>query len=337
MKIRFDEGGFGTDGNRVGWDEVVALGIRTTADGPVLDDVYWQFLLRDGWLELPSSCLESGALEVMQRHLPGVDSRKIVDAMASTRERIFRVWHVEESKWRWSEGVLRERFNSLIARLGGDASGADDVFDRLYAAWGARERRYHDLEHLSDCLREVEGMRGSAPHALPQGAGDRRIADVAELALWYHDAVYAPGVRDAEAQSASLLADDGEVLGLPCERVDAAALCVRATSHLAGAAPSEPLTDLVVDIDLSILGRDPLRFMDFEYGVAEEYAAMPALRYTLARGRFLASLLASPSIFRTAHFCERYEKPARDNLTALLRSPRYRAHRWLGRIYGWLA
>jgi predicted metal-dependent HD superfamily phosphohydrolase len=101
--------------------------------------------------------------------------------------------------------------------------------------------------------------------------------------------------------------------------------------------PREAVTELVVDIDLSILGRDPLRFMEFEYAVAEEYARVRRPAYFLARGRFFASLLASPSIYHGDHFVKRYEARARANISALLGSPRYRVHRWLGRLYQWIS
>jgi hypothetical protein len=86
----------------------------------------------------------------------------------------------------------------------------------------------------------------------------------------------------------------------------------------------------------SVLNVAGIRFMEFEYAVAEEYACVPSTLYFLARGRFLAELLASPTIFRTDHFRERYEPGARANIAALLRSPRYRAHRWFGWLYRYL-
>jgi predicted metal-dependent HD superfamily phosphohydrolase len=62
-------------------------------------------------------------------------------------------------------------------------------------------------------------------------------------------------------------------------------------------------------------------------------ARVPSTLYFLARGRFLAALLASPAIFRTGHFRDRYEARARATIGALLRSPRYRSHRWFGSLY----
>jgi len=315
MTIHFDEHGFGAGARKIRWDELTAVGIRTTADGPRLEDVYWQFLLPGEALELPGSAVDGAALDVMQRQLTGIDSLKIVTAMGSTEERIFRVWHVEESGWRWDDARFRARFESLVARLGGAAPRAGDGFLRLRTAWGAERRRYHDLEHLAECLLELD-----------RACAEPALADTAELALWYHDAVYEPRARDCEERGAALLLEDGASLGLPRHRVLAAARCVRATAHLAGPAPRGPAIDLVVDIDLSILGRDVLRFMEFEYTVAEEYADVPEALYFPARGRFLAALLTSPSIFRTDPCRARFEASARANITALLRSPRYRVH-----------
>jgi predicted metal-dependent HD superfamily phosphohydrolase len=322
MSVQFDEQGFGTDAWKVRWSEIIAVGICTTADGPFAEDLFWQFLVPGHVVELPGAVVDEAAVATMQRHLPGLDSLKIVLAMGSTDHRVFRLWHVDESRSQWDDVVLGKRFARLVGRLGGDASRANDTFFRLRGAWSAKSRRYHDLEHLADCLRELD-----AANAEPG------IADVAELALWYHDAVYEPRARDCEERSATLLCEDSASLGIPRASALASADCVRSTAHLNGENPTGTAAELVVDVDLSILGRDALRFLEFEYAVGEEYASVPSTLYCLARGRFLARLLASPTIFRTDHFRGRYEASARSNITALLRSPRYRRHRWFGSLY----
>jgi predicted metal-dependent HD superfamily phosphohydrolase len=49
-----------------------------------------------------------------------------------------------------------------------------------------------------------------------------------------------------------------------------------------------PGAELVVDIDLAILGRDALRFMEYDSAVAEEVADTAPFAFALARGRSLA-------------------------------------------------
>jgi predicted metal-dependent HD superfamily phosphohydrolase len=240
---------------------------------------------------------------------------------ASTRERVPPVWHPEEGRWRSDGAALAARFAALVGRLGGRTDRAAAIWRPLYVAWGSPSRRYHNREHLIDCLGELD--RACA-------ASD--LADVAELALTYHDAVYEPRGRDCEARSAALLCEDAGSLEIPRDRAARAAACVRATAHGAGAAVTGPAEELVVDIDLAILGRDPVRFLEYEHAIAEEYAHVPWVAYTLARGRFLEGLLRSPAIFRTPAFRDRYEEMARANIAALLSSARYRAHRWLSAL-----
>src|SRR5690242_17588401 len=95
--LTFDVDGFGTGAFRLRWGELVAVGIHTTAAGPMAEDFFWQFLLADGMIELPGEWFTGDDVGELQAHLPGINSAKIITAIGSTNERIFRVWHVEES------------------------------------------------------------------------------------------------------------------------------------------------------------------------------------------------------------------------------------------------
>jgi len=347
MTIQCDERGFDAGDARLRWDELLAVGIRTTSDGPFAADCFWQFLLRGGAvMELPAAQLDGEALERVLAELPGIDLREVVTAMGSVEERVFRVWHAEESAWQWDTAPLRARFIALVERLGGHGDRSSQAFARLETAWSAPHRRYHDREHLLDCLRELDGVRRESGGPASGTAAQGTRADVAELALWYHDAVYDPGRRDSEELSARLLLAEAAASNIPSRLALASAACVRATAHgapraatdraadalhAATSASSEPPIDLVNDIDLAILGRDDLRFLEYEYSVEEEYAHVWSPYYFVARGRFLEALLAAPSIYRTRHFRARYEARARAHLEGLLASSRYRLHRWLKR------
>jgi predicted metal-dependent HD superfamily phosphohydrolase len=301
------------------WAEVIAVGIRTTAGGPLVDDLFWQFLLADRCLEVPGSLIDGAAFDELSHRLPGIDHMKVIRATGSTAERIYRVWHRDESRYSPGDEELAARYLALVGRLGGSAETARAAFDRVRAAWGADGRCYHGVEHLVDCLRELDAA-----------SADPATADVVELALWYHDVVHDPCARDAEERSARRLIADAEALAIPAGAARTAAELVRSTAHAVGATtPASLAAELIADIDLSILGRDALRFMDYEYGVEEEHARMGTLRFRIARGAFLAGLLARPHLFHTEAFRARYEQRARAQLTSLLASPRYRGYRWL--------
>lgn len=289
------------------WPDLIAAGIRTTDTGPFEEDVFWQYLLPDGVVEIPSCA--NVPFDELTAHLPGFDARKVITAMTWCKERVFRIWHHAESREPLEPAALQIRFEHLFHRLGPRRS-AHDIAARVLTAWSSAARRYHDVEHLTECLREVDRIASTSTR------------DLLELALFYHDAIYEAGAPDCEVRSAAWLLDDARALGLPEHVAQASAALVRATAHAGGAATSEAEAT-ILDIDLSILGRDPLRFLEYEYGVAEEHASIPAAAFRRGRSRFLSRLLEAP-IYRTPAYRDRFEAPARANVTALLRSWRYR-------------
>ena len=67
------------------------------------------------------------------------------------------------------------------------------VFNKLIAAYSEKQRAYHTLQHLYECLVLVDSIRA-----------DLIDADAVELALWFHDAVYDTALQDNEERSACL-------------------------------------------------------------------------------------------------------------------------------------
>jgi predicted metal-dependent HD superfamily phosphohydrolase len=307
----FDDSGIGTETRHISWGDVVSVGIRTTGDGPWAEDLYWMFLLRDGLVEFPAALMNDEHMRVLGQNLPGLNYGKMIYAMGTARERMFRVWHHGNTPWR--DDLYRDRFVRLVERLGGQAESAPDVFVDLVTQWCANARHYHNLEHLAECLSSLDNTGDTSPQR-----------DPVELALWFHDAVYVAGAPDNEARSADLLLAESERLGIDRADALAAADLVRLTSHTAEPAALSPPAALLLDIDLSILGADPLRFMEYEHSIEEEFAHIPRDQFKVGRRQFLASLLARPHIFSTDTFRERYEATARAQLSALLDSSRYR-------------
>jgi predicted metal-dependent HD superfamily phosphohydrolase len=90
------------------------------------------------------------------------------------------------------------------------------------------------------------------------------------------------------------------------------------TQHLE--TPSDPAGRLICDVDLSILGRPPAQFEEFERRIRAEYAWVPDLQYREGRSRILSRFLERPNLYQTPHFRDRYEESARQNLrNALVR------------------
>jgi predicted metal-dependent HD superfamily phosphohydrolase len=162
-------------------------------------------------------------------------------------------------------------------------------------------RKYHTLEHLDACFRHLGTMRrlASHPHEI-------------ELALWFHDAIYDIASADNESRSAawarSVLQSAG-VSDSVVQRVDA---LVMVTCHKA--LPTTPDQEILIDVDLVILGAPPAVFDAYEVQIMQEYASVPSDKRRAGRRKILQGFLARDRIYHTAHFQATREAQARANL-----------------------
>jgi predicted metal-dependent HD superfamily phosphohydrolase len=183
----------------------------------------------------------------------------------------------------------------------GTAEADEGLYAQLMASWNEGHRRYHTAQHLSECLQHFADVRDQA----------QRPAEV-ELALWFHDAVYDPRRDDNELLSADWARQSVLQAGLPSEVGDRVHALVMATCH--DAVPADADAQLLVDIDLAILGAEPKRFDEFEQQIRAEYAHVPDEAFRAGRARILNSFLARPQLYSTRHFYAALEERARANL-----------------------
>jgi predicted metal-dependent HD superfamily phosphohydrolase len=197
-----------------------------------------------------------------------------------------------------------QRWAGLWSRLGAQGSGLS-IFTHLAAAYAEPGRAYHTAEHIRDCLIQLDQSRDIA-----------RRPDEVEAAVWFHDAVYLPGASDNEDRSARLAQTALLACAVPLEVSRRVADLVLATRHLT--LPREPDGQLLCDIDLSILGREPEIFDEFERRIRREYAWVPEPTYRRNRTEVLVGFLRRRSIYQTEYFRARYEEQARANLKRVI-------------------
>ena len=202
------------------------------------------------------------------------------------------------------EPLDRSRWSGLWNRLGAQGDGLP-TFGVLETAYAEPARSYHTAEHIRDCLAQFD---------LSWSAAQR--PDEVEAAIWFHDAVYRPGSSDNEERSARLAQTSLADGGAPSEIAGRIAALVLATQHLT--IPTEPDPALLCDIDLSILGRAPEVFDEFERRIRQEYAWVPEQVYRGARAEILTGFLRRVSIYQTDYFRDRFEIPARANLERVI-------------------
>lgn len=204
------------------------------------------------------------------------------------------------------DGVLGpEAWVACWRALGAQGDGLS-WHERLLAAYAEPQRHYHTQQHLAECL---TGLQEAL--AAPEPPAVQAPAEIA-MALWFHDAVYGFGVKDNEQRSAALAVSALQSAGVAADGVARVAALVLATQHTA--APTTLDEQLLVDLDLAILGASPERFAQYEQQIRQEYAWVPEATFREARARVLQGFIDRPVLYHTPWLRTQYEAQARANL-----------------------
>lgn len=198
------------------------------------------------------------------------------------------------------------RASWLRAWRGVGAAGDGEPLHRaLLERYGEPRRKYHTLQHLSECLAAFDAVATLPPHP----------AEV-EAALWFHDAIYEVKRSDNEERSAQWARSALLAGGARAESAELVHGLVMVTKHTA--MPATPDEQVLVDIDLGILGAPASRFAEYERQIREEYRHVPGWLFRRKRRAILRSFLDRPRIFSTPHFHAALERAARENLSRVL-------------------
>lgn len=95
--VRFDEEGVTCvrqDGHAEGvlWPDLRAVLIRTTATGPIADDLFWVLIGRQGGCVVPSEAQGCDRLLERLQQLPGFDNHAVIEASSCVEDRSFLCW-----------------------------------------------------------------------------------------------------------------------------------------------------------------------------------------------------------------------------------------------------
>ena len=167
-------------------------------------------------------------------------------------------------------------------------------------------RAYHNLEHVTASLCEFDAARHTTDEP-----------DLIETARWFHDAIYDPRAGDNEAQSAALARSLLQSPGVSPHETNRIEQLILATAHQYP--PANCREQVIVDVDLTILGQDADSFDLSEQQIRREYEWVPESEFWKKRTQFLQSLLARDVIYYTPFFRDQYETAARANLERTIR------------------
>lgn len=170
------------------------------------------------------------------------------------------------------------------------------------------KRPYHNMGHVLDCLGKLDDLLDQMPI---------REKDIVALALIYHDCIYVPPSTYNEERSAEKALLDLKALGFYDHYAEWVYDHIMLTTHKK---PCSYLSgQIIMDIDMSILGAPEKVFWEYEHKIRVEYSFVSDPEYREGRCKFLEGCLKKEYIFQTGYFREKYEETARKNIEHLNR------------------
>jgi len=196
------------------------------------------------------------------------------------------------------------RWQTVWQQVGASTDG-ESLFHQLVASYSEPHRQYHTLKHLNECFLHFYNLRSLPDHP-----------DEVELALWFHDAIYDTTKKDNEQRSAEWARESLLAAGVANEKAERIYKLVMFTMH--NAVPVGSDAEVLVDIDLGILGAGAARFNEYEVQVRQEYSWVPENLYHAARRKVLEEFTSREWIYSTPLFRSEYEARARENIARSL-------------------
>ena len=178
------------------------------------------------------------------------------------------------------------------------------LFNKLVVAYSEKQRAYHTVQHLYECLSLLESVRSYL-----------NDVNAVVLALWFHDVIYDPQAKDNELQSSELF-----------EQYLAQDLSIGITQKIKRwivATQKHESTDeldlqFLLDIDLAILASSPARFVAYEQQIQQEYVWVDPEIYSVKRKEVLRYFYQTEPLYQTEYFQLNFELQAKQNLEKIL-------------------
>jgi predicted metal-dependent HD superfamily phosphohydrolase len=197
--------------------------------------------------------------------------------------------------------MIEEVFKSMINRYCTDTNLRDTLFHELSSRYSEPHRHYHTLAHIDSMIGELQPVQDMTEDQ-----------DTLLFAVCYHDVVYDPKKGDNEERSAELAVRQLQAINYPPDRTERCAQHILATQMHKASHDAD--TNLLVDADLSILGKPWAQYEAYVQAIRQEYIHVPEALFRMGRKGVLQRFLAMERIYKTEFFFDKYEQRAHQNL-----------------------
>lgn len=187
-------------------------------------------------------------------------------------------------------------------------SHSEELLGSLKERYANPSRYYHNLRHIREMILGFIRHKNMVEDQLSTF-----------LAIWFHDVVFETKSQNNEEASADFAAYELQKLKLPGNTIKTCCEMVLSTKqHVPH--PNTADCQLLLDLDLMILGQSPDRYKEYSNCIRQEYSWVPDDTYADGRAKVLEKFLNRDRIYYTDRFYQEYEALARDNLFQELQS-----------------
>jgi len=196
---------------------------------------------------------------------------------------------------------LRDYFFQLCSHFNQNKMLINQFWLEIEKKYTEKGRHYHNLTHLENMFSELE-------------LANDRITSFTNISfsVFYHDVIYDASSKLNEEKSTEFAKLRLEKLGV--NKIDIEEVYEQILATKSHQKSGNYDTNYLLDVDLSILGKDIESYVKYTQQIRKEYSIYPDFLYKPGRRKVLHHFLELESIFKTEYFKAKYENQARKNI-----------------------
>jgi len=194
---------------------------------------------------------------------------------------------------------MKEKFLNLIRKYSNNEDYNSECWTEIENNYLSKSRHYHNLEHIENMFSELDKVESQI-----------KELDTLQFAIYYHDIVYKPTKNDNEHQSALIF--EKRISETSFTNLRGCMAQIEATKEHKSSNDND--INILLDLDLSILGKSPKEYKKYYKNIRKEYQIYPNFMYRKGRRKVLKNILRLDFIYKTDFFKQEYENQAKENL-----------------------
>lgn len=156
--------------------------------------------------------------------------------------------------------MMKEKFLNLIRKYSENEDYNLECWNEIEDNYSSKSRHYHNLEHLENMLSELSKILSEVKNL-----------DCLLFAIYYHDIIYKSTKSNNEHQSA--LTFENRIAKTSFKKLDECISQIEATKEHKISEDSD--TNILLDLDLSILGKSPEVYKYYSQSIRTECQIYP--------------------------------------------------------------